>query len=67
MFTFNASFGQKLAVAKMLRQQKMVTFFNAVTHSRVASASRQAVAIKARVCFLLVCDHSILACIVLVQ
>jgi hypothetical protein len=46
--------------------QLLVIFQRSVTHFRVARAARQAVAIKARVCFLLVCDYSILACIVLV-
>jgi hypothetical protein len=46
--------------------QFLSIFQRSVTHSRVARAARQAVAIKARVCFLLVCDYSILACIVLV-
>jgi hypothetical protein len=44
--------------------QLLSVFQRSVTHSRVARAARQAVAIKARVCFLLVCDYSILACIV---
>jgi uncharacterized CHY-type Zn-finger protein len=47
---------QKLAVAKMLRQQKVVTFFNcgaffnALSHTPVARAALQAVTIKAVVC-----------------
>jgi hypothetical protein len=55
-FTFAESFCQNLAVEKLLRQQKTVTFFqsvsafqSSVTCSRVADAAQQTVTIKAGV------------------
>jgi hypothetical protein len=72
MFTFSASFDQKLALAKKLRQQKTRHIFQlskvcqrSVTHFRAAHAAHHAITIEAGVCCVRVCNFSSLACIVL--
>jgi hypothetical protein len=46
--------------------QLLSLFQHSVTLSRVEHAARQAVTIKAGVCYVRVCNFSILACVVLV-
>jgi hypothetical protein len=69
-FTCKASFCQKLYAAKMLRQQKTGTFFNFCAFSTLCytlqscTCSTPSCYYQGRVCFLFVCDYSILTCII---